>query len=210
MCGPVPQSDLERAYQERMSEAPQFKRFNIAPLWVPGTGDIEGFIHDEVVRQYHNTKIRDGKSRIEWMLQAWHFALRYADKTPTVAHLRELGRLVEPYVNDRGYRREPVWIGGRKAPDSHFIEVMIDTLFTKAERVDPIQGITISIEDASVGGFGDLVRRIHTADDFYLAYEWVHPWGDGNGRTGKILHNWLHGTLDEPVLVTDYFGGHNP
>lgn len=36
------------------------------------------------------------------------------------------------------------------------------------------------------------------------------PFADGNGRTGKILHNWLLGTLNDPVLVTDYFGGGNP
>lgn len=38
----------------------------------------------------------------------------------------------------------------------------------------------------------------------------IHPFYDGNGRTGKILHNWLLGTLDDPVLVYDYFGGGNP
>ena len=54
------------------------------------------------------------------------------------------------------------------------------------------------------------VLRIRTADDWYLAYEWIHPFCDGNGRTGKILHNWLLGTLDAPVLVPDYFGMGNP
>lgn len=47
-------------------------------------------------------------------------------------------------------------------------------------------------------------------DEFYVEFEKIHPFVDGNGRTGKILHNWLLGTLGDPVLIKDYFGGGNP
>lgn len=206
-------SDLEVAYRLRMRESPQFRHFKLTPQWVPGIGDVEGFIHDEVVRQFHDPRVRgDGGMRIEWMLQAWYFARGYAHKTPTVAHLMELGKLVEPYENDKGFRREPVWIGDRQAPDAIFIKPMIEALFKTAERIDPSQGVSDRerFSRYTPGEFTEQVRSIETADDFYLAYEWIHPWRDGNGRTGKILHNWLHGTLDDPVLVADYFGGHNP
>jgi Fic family protein len=37
-------------------------------------------------------------------------------------------------------------------------------------------------------------------DAAYVEFEMIHPFADGNGRTGKILFNWLNGTLDEPIL----------
>ena len=49
-----------------------------------------------------------------------------------------------------------------------------------------------------------------TADDAYLEFQRIHPFVDGNGRVGKILHNWLNDTLHDPILVKDYFGGGNP
>jgi fido (protein-threonine AMPylation protein) len=35
--------------------------------------------------------------------------------------------------------------------------------------------------------------------EWFRRYEDIHPWRDGNGRTGSILHNWLCSTLDEPI-----------
>jgi fido (protein-threonine AMPylation protein) len=63
------------------------------------------------------------------------------------------------------------------------------------------------VEGVAEGQFDELVD---TVDEWYLAFEWIHPFRDGNGRTGKVLHNWLNGTLDDPVLVSDYFGAGNP
>jgi len=209
MCSPDPMSDLQ-AYQSRMRHSPQFQRFNVEPLWTPGERDIEGFIHDEVVRQFHDPRVQDGKSRISWMLEAWYYARSYAHRPPTVYLTERLGALVEPWQNERGFRAEAVWIGNREAPKAYFIPQLLKALFALAPTIKPVQGITVNNERYTLGDFEEQVRDIKTADDFYLAYEWIHPFRDGNGRTGKILHNWLLGALDDPVLVHDYFGGWNP
>lgn len=218
-------------YLARMRHCRPFKDFGITPEWFPGTGDVEGFIHDEVVRQYHDTRIReDGGVRIDWMTAAWAYATRVASLQsrpffPTMTDVQALGILVEPQMNRMSFRSENVYIGDGIGAPPRMVGKMMAALLSFAGQVQPVQGRVAAHPDAYralwryegvladrviLADFTDMVSDVETADDWYLAYEAVHPWGDGNGRTGKILHNWLLGTLDDPVLVADYFGGGNP
>ena len=223
-------------YQERMKTARQFKMFHTEPSWIPGTGDIEGFCRDEVVRQFHDPSVRDdGGVRVGWMHAAWEYAQRASQGHPDVEYLLSttedilaLGALVEPKVNSTiGFRTMNVYIGNTTGAPPRFLNDMMVALVQQAD-VEPILGRkgphpddyrklwnpwmrkTGSKMDDIPNKFAEMVKQVETADDWYLAYEAIHPFGDGNGRTGKILHNWLLGTLDEPVLVEDYFGGNNP
>ena len=81
--------------------------------------------------------------------------------------------------------------------------MLVERLWQQIDAVIPVQE-RLDNKAAFAGS------NTMTADEFYLEFEMIHPFGDGNGRTGKVLHNWLLGTLDKPVLVTDYFGGGNP
>ena len=204
-------------YRMRMRLSPQFRRFGLDPVWRPGEGDIEGFIHDEVVRQWHDPRVEhDGGIRVKWMTQAWEYAqARYITTPNPFAHdIRTLGQTVEPKVNPDGFRPYAVFIGNREGAPWGAVPMMVDALVEQLP-VAPEQynvGWSLDVVNRAIPDtfLLDYVRRIRTADDWYLAYEWVHPFGDGNGRSGKILHNWILGTLDEPVLVDDYFGGGNP
>lgn len=207
--------DIEE-YVTRMKDARQFKMFGIEPQWAPGTGDIEGFCHDEVIRQFHNTKVKsDGGVRVEWMLSAWQCAQRQAAHgLPTVDDILALGKLVEPHQNSlMGFRTGHVKIGGSYGAHPAKLKEFVPALVTRAADVEPVQGRKGPHPDdyrSAWEKFEDMIKRIVTADDWYLAYEAVHPFADGNGRTGKILFNWLLGSLDDPILVDDYFGGANP
>lgn len=218
--------DARKEYVERMSTCPPFRRFGINPEWFPGTGDIEGFCHDEVVRQYHDTRIReDGGVRIEWMQAAWDYARRSSTRLPTMTDVQSIGVLIEPKVNrSTGFREENVYIGSGTGAPPRLVGPMMSALMTKVADVRPVQGRRGAhpseyrslwrwnlLSDATIlDQFAEFLTGVETADDWYLAFEAIHPWGDGNGRSGKTLHNWLMGTLDDPVLVADYFLGGNP
>jgi len=200
--------EMELDYLERMADCRPFNMFNIDPVWKPGQHDIVGFCHDEVVRQYHDTNIEDdGGKRVRWMYDAWKWARRISEVQedagdpvlPTLQDVLRLGYMIEPETNStEHFRKVNVSIGGDVR--SHYSDVPHEMaeLWQDIINVVPVQG---------KGEFGS---NKPSADDFYLAFEYIHPFADGNGRTGKIIHNWLLGTLDNPVLVADYFGGGNP
>jgi len=206
-------------YSNRMRKVRAFQFFGLTPLWHPGQKDVEGFCHDEVVRQFHDTKEwYDGGVRVEYMLNGWRYAEARAELTPTLDDVLKLGSLIEPKYNatkrrpDGEFRHENVYIGDRMGVFPPYLQNAVEILMTRAGDVvpgkvfNPDQFMSwLQVED-----FKSQAEDIGSVDEWYLAYEWIHPFRDGNGRTGKILHNWLNGTLFDPVLVPDYFGGGNP
>jgi len=193
-----------------------FRIFGIEPRFMPDTKDVEGFIWDEVVRQGHDPRIEeDGGIRCEWMQEAWDFAVENASEKPQVAHIERIGTILEQGHNVGGFRdynNANVFIGDHKAPDSHFVRGLIHDLFSVVDQIQPLTDLIVNgaWKSYTVGGFSDEISALETADDFYLAFEWIHPFRDGNGRTGKILHNWLMHTLNDPILIADYFQMGNP
>jgi len=142
---------------------------------------IAKFIHDEVTRQGHVEYV-DRTMRCIWMGQAWRYAQRKndADLPITKPVIIKLGKLVEPIWNADGFRCIGVGVGGWEAPDPEEVRGLLDSWLKR------LPGLV--------------------ADEAYREYELIHPFRDGNGRTGKIIHNWLLNKLDEPVLVQDFFG----
>lgn len=126
---------------------------------------------------------RSGELSVAWMLHAWQFALSTSlnkSRQITEPAVVEIGRLVEPYVNGRGYREVGVRVGSDVKLDWRQVPRAMANLVAAADTLEP--------------------------GEWFYEYENIHPWRDGNGRSGSILWNWLRGSLTEPGEPPEFWG----
>jgi hypothetical protein len=102
---------------------------------------------------------------------------------PQMRDALALGRLVEPAKNIEGLRRVGVRVGYDVKMDWRNVELALTRLVEKAEFSS---------------------RNDERADEWYRQYEEIHPFVDGNGRTGSLLYCWLRGLLLDPVHPPDW------
>lgn len=141
---------------------------------------IVKFCSEEIARQ------QDGPLEVGYMFDAWGYALYHNPATLTDQFIRDIGFLVKPSVNAGGYRTYPIRIGYEVRDNHLYISRQLDGLI-----------------DAYNEGRVD-------AQVLYEEYEIIHPFGDGNGRSGKILFNWANGTLLDPQMPLNRMGWYIP
>lgn len=120
------------------------------------------------------------------LVKAWYSAIERAKTKPIpdLEDIRHLGFVAKPHANAPGWRR--VWI--RVGEDRSF------------PAPDDVPRLLVQWHEALVEG------RMNP-EEAYKAFEEIHPFRDGNGRTGKIIYNWLHGTLKTPRMPPNFWGG---
>jgi hypothetical protein len=122
-----------------------------------------------------------GEMSVAWMLNAWDFAQYVTRKggSLTQSIVLHLGALIEPRKNARGFRTCPVSIGHDLLDNQRVVPHQIETLVVNQDFMKPAE--------------------------FFKEFETIHPFVDGNGRTGAILYNWLNGSLDNPVWPPNFW-----
>ena len=146
-------------------------------------GRIVQYCTEEVVRQ------RADPDAVRWMLGAWLAALKAFRRAPLGAllesrQIESLGRLLEPTKNATGYRDCDVRVGSRLCPAHDQVRSLMETFCAEMGKMTP--------------------------EEAYHRFELLHPFRDANGRAGKIIYNWLRGTLDNPTMPPNFFGVANP
>jgi hypothetical protein len=143
---------------------------------------------EEVQRQGHDTTVLDGIERVGWMLDAWSYAIAlssprpgYLGQRPILSDVESLGRRAEPKKNKDGFRSVRVRVGPRICPEPDQVPRLLKLLFEQRDVLSPFE--------------------------WYKEFELIHPFVDGNGRTGKILLAWLDDRLLNPDFPPkDLFG----
>ena len=109
---------------------------------------------------------------------AWDYLVQTDELTSFT--LRETHRFllrhIDPDIAGR-YRDVGVMVGGRLCPQAFFVPVMVD----RQLKINP-------------SGW-DEIKEWHTE------FEFIHPFRDGNGRTGRIIMNWHRVKQGLPLLV---------
>lgn len=132
----------------------------------------------EEVRRQGDTPLHVG-----YMVNAWLDALLWQKEG---RHLNTdlvlaLAAVIEPEENEDGYRGGQVTVGNRVPPRAEEVERLMERWSENLSEMSALEA--------------------------YLEFEHIHPFWDGNGRTGKIILNWLNGTLLEPIFPpNDIFG----
>lgn len=138
---------------------------------------VLSYILAEIRRQGHDVEVaEDGGIRAIWMLRAWRYMTDRPRMLLDADGIRLIGKMVEPEKNAHGFRECGVRVGNRICPPQQDVPLLIDKLVERQHELTP--------------------------NEFYLSLMEIHPWIDGNGRSGKVIFNRLNNTMDDPVLPT--------
>jgi Fic family protein len=158
--------------------------------------NIIAYCAEEVRRQ------RDTPLHVGYMVQAWEHAWTQTvirAQPLTVALVEEIGALVAPDHNLGGFRKHDVRVGYNVKMPWQQVPRAMDNLF-EAWQEGRLDGFT-----------HELAGTVGPPERLYYEFEEIHPFGDGNGRTGKVIYNAALGMLHAPKWPPDFFGGYeNP
>lgn len=122
---------------------------------------------------------KSGELSVANLCEAWIYLATRPSKFFDSALIRILGCFVDPVANSKGYRTLPVHFANGQVVGASNIPHQIDNLCEYSNVLLPLE--------------------------WYIEFEKVHPFQDGNGRVGSLMYNFLSGTLNEPIAPPDVF-----
>lgn len=134
---------------------------------------------------YDNLSLMQATFAWDWLKRQKKMNAHVILKTHKIIMLHQL---LAP--NEKGYfRRVPVWVGGSEGIDMVQVPGAIDHW---AANVEDLRKNAKNEPDV----FKERLTKEH-----HVIYEKIHPFVDGNGRTGRMFLNWERLELKLPILV---------
>jgi len=101
------------------------------------------------------------------------------------------------HFSDSGeFRKSQNWIGGTRPDNAHFVPPPIDEMNSALNNLEKFIHTN------------DTMPTVIKAGIIHAQFETIHPFLDGNGRTGRMLitfYLWKEGYLEKPVLFLSSF-----
>jgi Fic family protein len=117
--------------------------------------------------------------------------------------IRELHRLITRNLGEKvdcipgKFREDNRHVGGiYRAPDYSDVDLLMDRLcrWLRSEFLYP----------AYVDEYGPIIQAVVA----HIYLEWIHPFGDGNGRTGRLLEFYIQVRGGIPVVAATLLSNH--
>ncbi len=144
---------------------------------------------------------------IQHYIKALNYGLKRLEKLPlSLRFIRELhrellaGARATQFSDPGEFRRTQNWIGGTSPANAHFVPPPPDAMYK-----------ALSDFEKFIHNRGELLTLLKVGIA-HAQFETIHPFLDGNGRTGRLLITimlWIEGLLEKPVLfLSSYFKKH--
>lgn len=129
---------------------------------------------------------------LEQAQSAWKFLMGI--KKLTVNDILLLHRILMLHQNiaphEKGFfRTVPVWVGWNEAMNWMLVQGQVDRWVIDANNL-------IRDHQKESDKWKEEMVKLH-----HIAYETIHPFVDGNGRTGRMLMNWERKLLGLPIMI---------
>lgn len=155
--------------------------------------NIKDYDEREVIEMLRESNAIEGvfdSKSLEQALHAWHYVIQFNRLTPAV--IQRTHKILSMHWKDlktieKGFfRTVPVYIGGHAAVPAKEVKPRINAWCNKVNRHrskidDVLDSIALHVE-----------------------YEGIHPFIDGNGRTGRIFLNWTRLKKTHESILTFY------